>query len=92
MKKTTTLLLSLGMLASTSAVIYGAIAEETKNSVYLPHNSWVVAELEEKIANLPKEAKKQFKGDVPQYIVDAYVSNNAQRYQSELNKLQSRYN
>ena len=51
-----------------------------------------MAELEEKIANLPKEAKKQFKGDVPQYIVDAYVSNNAQRYQSELNKLQSRYN
>lgn len=49
MKKATTLLLSLGMLASTSAVIYGAIAEETKNSVYLPHNSWVVAELEEKM-------------------------------------------
>ena len=51
-----------------------------------------IAELEEKMANLPKEAQKSFKGDVPQYIVDAFVSNNAQRYQSEINKLQSRYN
>lgn len=51
-----------------------------------------MAELEEKMANLPKEAQKAFKGDVPQYIVDAFVANNAQRYQSELNKLQSRYN
>lgn len=51
-----------------------------------------IAELEEKMANLPKEAQKAFKGDVPQYIVDAFVSNNAQRYQSEINKLQSRYN
>lgn len=50
-----------------------------------------IAELEEKMANLPKEAQKAFKGDVPQYIVDAFVSNNAQRYQSEINKLQSRY-
>lgn len=51
-----------------------------------------IAELEEKMANLPKEAQKAFKGDVPQYIIDAFVSNNAQRYQSEINKLQSRYN
>lgn len=51
-----------------------------------------IAELEEKMANLPNEAQKAFKGDVPQYIVDAFVSNNAQRYQSEINKLQSRYN
>ena len=51
-----------------------------------------IAELEEKMANLPKEAQKAFKGDVPQYIIDAFVSNNAQRIQSELNKLQSRYN
>jgi hypothetical protein len=51
-----------------------------------------MAELEEKMANLPKEAQKAFKGDAPQYIVDAFVANNAQRYQSELNKLQSRYN
>ena len=50
-----------------------------------------IAELEEKMANLPKEAKASFKGDVPQYVVDAFVSNNAQRYQSEINKLQSRY-
>ena len=35
-----------------------------------------MAEIEERIANLPKEAQKAFKGDVPQYIVDAYVANN----------------
>ena len=51
-----------------------------------------IAEIEEKMASLPNEAKKAFKGDVPQYIVDAYVANNSQRLQSELNKLQSRYN
>ena len=49
MKKTTTLILALGMLASTSAISYGAIAEETKKSIYLPHNSWVVAKLQEKM-------------------------------------------
>lgn len=51
-----------------------------------------IAEIEEKMTNLPNEAKKVFKGDVPQYIIDAYVANNSQRLQSELNKLQSRYN
>lgn len=51
MKKATTLILSLGMLASNPAINYGAIAEGTKNSIYLPHNSWVIAKLEEKLAN-----------------------------------------
>ena len=49
MKKTTTLILALGMLASASTISYGAIAEQTKNSMYLPHNSWVVAKLQEKM-------------------------------------------
>lgn len=51
-----------------------------------------MAELQEELDNLPQTARKQFKGDVPQYIVDAYVSNNSQRIQSELNRLQTRYN
>lgn len=51
-----------------------------------------IAELQEALDNLPQDAKKKFKGDTPQYIIDAYVSNNSQRIQSELNKLQSRYN
>lgn len=51
-----------------------------------------IAEIEEKMNNLPKEAKKYFKWDVPQYIVDAFVANRNAQYQSELNKLQSRYN
>lgn len=49
MKKITTLVLSLGMLASTSVISYGEFSEETKNSIYLPHDSWVIAELEKKI-------------------------------------------
>lgn len=51
-----------------------------------------IAALQEELDNLPQTAKKKFKGDTPQYIIDAYVSNNSQRIQSELNKLQSRYN
>ena len=51
-----------------------------------------MAEIQERMDNLPQEAQKAFKGDVPQYIVDAYVTNNSQRLQSEMNKLQSRYN
>ena len=51
-----------------------------------------IAEIQEKMNNLPQEAKKAFKGDVPQYIVDAFVANRNAQYQSELNKLQSRYN
>lgn len=51
-----------------------------------------IAEIEEKMRKLPQEARKAFKGDVPQYIVDAYVANRTAQYQSDLNKLQSRYN
>jgi hypothetical protein len=51
-----------------------------------------IAEIQEKMNKLPQEAKKAFKGDVPQYIVDAFVANRNAQYQSELNKLQSRYN
>lgn len=51
-----------------------------------------IAEIQEKMNKLPQEAKKYFKGDVPQYIVDAFVANRNAQYQSELNKLQSRYN
>ena len=51
-----------------------------------------IADIEEKMNNLPKEAKKYFKWDVPQYIVDAFIANRNSQYQSELKKLQSRYN
>ncbi len=49
MKKATTLLLSLGMLANSSIIGHCAIAPKAKNSVYLPHDSWVVAKLQEKM-------------------------------------------
>ena len=49
MKRTITLLLSLGMLANMSVLSYGVIAQETKNSIYLPQDSWIIAKLQEKI-------------------------------------------
>ena len=51
-----------------------------------------IAEYEEKMNNLRNEANAAFKWDVPQYIVSAYMANRRQQYQSEINKLESRYN
>jgi hypothetical protein len=50
-----------------------------------------IAEIQAKMENLPNEEKKAFKGDVPDYIYQAYISNKQQEYQAQLNKLQSRY-
>lgn len=50
-----------------------------------------IAEIQSKMENLPNEAKKAFKGDVPDYLVRAYVSNKQQEYQAQISKLQSRY-
>jgi len=51
-----------------------------------------MADIQEKMANVKKEAQKAFKWDVPQYIVDAFANNRLQEYQSQYNKLESRYN
>lgn len=51
-----------------------------------------IAEYNEKLNNLESEARAAFKGDVPQYIVNAYMANRRQQYQSEINKLEDRYN
>lgn len=51
-----------------------------------------IADYEDKLNNLQKEANAAFKWDVPQYIVSAYMANRRQQYQSEINKLESRYN
>jgi len=51
-----------------------------------------IAEYEEKLNNLEKEANAAFRWDVPQYIVSAYMANRRQQYQSEINKLESRQN
>lgn len=51
-----------------------------------------VAEIEAQIEDLPRQAREKFKGDTPDYLVQAFVSNNQQRLQKELSKLESRYN
>lgn len=51
-----------------------------------------IAEYEEKLNNLERDTRAMFKGDVPDYIVKAAMANKRQLYQSEINKLESRYN
>lgn len=50
-----------------------------------------IADIEAEIDDLPRQAREAFKSDVPEYLVQAFISNNQQRLQRELNKLQSRY-
>lgn len=50
-----------------------------------------IAEYEEKMNNLQNEANSVFKWDAPQYLVDAFMNSRKVKYQSEINKLQSRY-
>ena len=51
-----------------------------------------IAELQTRLKNLPQEARKAFKWDVPQYLVSAYVANKSQEIQDKIGELQSRYN
>lgn len=51
-----------------------------------------ITDLEEEKAGLYNKVKKEFKGDTPQYVIEARVSNEGQRIQAEINKLESRYN
>lgn len=50
-----------------------------------------IADLQDRLADLPNEARKAFKGDVPDYIYKAYIANNQQRIQNEISKLENRY-
>lgn len=51
-----------------------------------------MAMLKNRLKNLKKEANSVFKGDVPQYIVNAYVSNRTAEIQNEMSVLEDRYN
>lgn len=48
--------------------------------------------LQNRLKNLKKEANQVFKGDVPQYIVNAYVANRTAEIQDQLSILENRYN
>ena len=50
-----------------------------------------IADLQAELEDLPNQAKKAFKGDVPDYFYKAYIANNSQRIQSEIDKLESKY-
>lgn len=51
-----------------------------------------MAALQNRMKGLKWEARKLFKWDVPQYIVNAYVANRTQEIQDQLSQLESRYN
>lgn len=51
-----------------------------------------MAKLKNRLKNLRKEANTVFKWDVPQYIVNAYVSNRTAEIQNEMQMLEDRYN
>ena len=51
-----------------------------------------MARLNNRLQNLSKEANNVFKGDVPQYIVNAYVANRTAEIQNEMSILENRYN
>lgn len=50
-----------------------------------------LADLNSELDDLPNKAEKAFKWDVPEYIVQAYISNNRQRLQKKIQNLENRY-
>lgn len=51
-----------------------------------------MAVLQNRLKNLKNEANKVFKWDVPQYIVNAYISNRTAEIQDQMSILENRYN
>lgn len=51
-----------------------------------------LAEIQNQIENLPLVARKVFKWDTPQDIVNAFINNQTQKLQNEASKLESRFN
>lgn len=51
-----------------------------------------MSNLQNRLKNLRKEASTVFKWDVPQYIVNAYISNRTAEIQDQLSVLENRYN
>lgn len=51
-----------------------------------------MAVLQNRLKNLKKEASQVFKWDVPQYIVNAYMSNRTAEIQDQMSILENRYN
>ena len=51
-----------------------------------------MAVLQNRLKNLKQEANKVFKWDVPQYIVNAYISNRTAEIQDQMSILENRYN
>ena len=50
-----------------------------------------LADLQSELDDLPNKAKRAFKWDVPDYIYQAYISNNRQELQKKIQNLENRY-
>lgn len=53
---------------------------------------WDLAKLKNRLRNLKSEANQVFKGDVPDYLVRAYMANRQQEIQNNMQILEDRYN
>lgn len=51
-----------------------------------------IVDLQYEIDDLENEAKRIFKGDTPDYLVKAWMSNRQQELQAKMDKLESKYN
>lgn len=51
-----------------------------------------IVDIQQSIDELPWLANSYFKWDVPQYMVNAFINNRMQKYQSEIEKYQNLYN
>lgn len=51
-----------------------------------------IVDIQQSIDELPSLANSYFKWDVPQYIINAFINNRTQKYQSELERYENLYN
>jgi hypothetical protein len=50
-----------------------------------------IEDLNSELDELPLKAQQAFKGDVPDYIYQAYISNNSQAIQKKIKNLENKY-
>lgn len=50
-----------------------------------------IEDLNSELEELPKKAQQAFKGDVPDYIYQAFIANNSQEIQKKIKNLESKY-
>lgn len=82
---------SADILKSVNSTLSSNVSASTaQEQMWMIENDMVT--LQNRLKNLKKEASTVFKWDVPQYIVNAYISNRTAEIQDQLWMLEQRYN